>query len=73
MLADRLTEVDHKRLRNGEKRWENRVAFARLRAVERGYIAANSRRGIWELTATSRGRLSELEAELQEGQKDGPS
>lgn len=69
MLEGRLSEVDHSRLRNGEKRWENRVAFARLRGVERGYIDSNSRRGTWELTDAGIERLGQLEAELQEQER----
>lgn len=69
MLVDRLSKVDHSHLRNGEERWENRLAFVRLRAVERGYIHSNSRRGIWELTEAPIGRLGQLETELQERER----
>lgn len=66
MLSDRLSEVDQGSFRNGEARWENRLAFARLRAVERGHIASNSRRGIWELTDAGIERLGQLEIEKRE-------
>lgn len=70
MLADRLSDVDHGRFRNGEKRWENRFAFARLRAVERGHISSNSRRGIWELTDAGIERLGQLEAEIEKRERE---
>ena len=65
MVADRLADADHGRMGNGESRWENRARFARLRAVERGFLRSDSRRGIWELTDAGIGRLGQLEAEKQ--------
>ncbi|HWA53670.1 MAG TPA: winged helix-turn-helix domain-containing protein [Solirubrobacterales bacterium] len=70
MLADRLSDVDHGRFRNGEKRWENRLAFARLRAVERGHISSSSRRGIWELTDAGIERLGQLEVEIGKRERE---
>lgn len=65
MLADRLGEADYGRMTNGEERWENRARFARLRAVERGYLRSDSRRGNWELTDDGVERLSQLEEEAR--------
>jgi len=69
MLAGRLSEVDRGHLRNGEERWENRLAFARLRSVERGYLKSTSLRGIWELTDAGIERLGQLEAEAQQQER----
>lgn len=49
-LADRLTEVDHQPLKAGDIRWENRVAFVRLKLKDRGLLKSDSPRGVWELT-----------------------
>lgn len=49
-LADQLTELDKQTLDSGDVRWRNRVQFTRLRLRERGLLAADSPRGIWELT-----------------------
>lgn len=69
MLADRLAAADHARLQSGDVRWENRLGFARLNAVRRGHLSANSRRGVWELTEAGIERLGQLEAELQEQER----
>lgn len=68
-LAEKFTELDCERLESGEIRWENRLGFARLRAIDRGHMRSNSRRGIWELTNAGIERLGELEAELQEQER----
>lgn len=69
MLAERLTDLDRQPLESGEVRWENRLGFARLRAIDRGYLRSDSRRGIWELTDAGIERLGQLEAELQEQER----
>ena len=69
MLADRLAAPDHARLQSADVRWENRLGFARLNAVRRGHLSANSRRGVWELTEAGIERLGQLEAELQERER----
>lgn len=71
MLAERLTGLDREPLESGEIRWENRIGFARLRAIDRGHMRSDSRRGIWELTDAGIERLGELEAELQERERAG--
>lgn len=55
-LRDRLTDLERQSLGSGQIRWENRLGFARLKAIDRGYIRRDSRRGIWELTEAGRGR-----------------
>lgn len=72
LMADKLTAVDRLPLQHGEIRWENRLGFARLKAVDRGLLRSGSRRGIWELTDAGIERLGELEAELQEREKAAP-
>ena len=57
-LGDRLTELDYLPLKAGDIRWENRVAFTRLRLVERGELKDDSPRGTWEITQKGRERLN---------------
>ncbi len=64
LLGERLKLRDREPLASGDVRWENRLGFARLRAVERGYLRPDSRRGIWELAEAGIERLGEIEAEL---------
>jgi hypothetical protein len=66
MLADELTVLDREPLQGGEVRWENRLGFVRLRAIERGEMRADSRRGVWELTEAGVARLATLEHERRE-------
>jgi hypothetical protein len=64
LLGDRLGLRDREPLASGDVRWENRLGFARLRAVERGYLRPDSRRGVWELAEAGIEWLGEIEAEL---------
>jgi hypothetical protein len=66
MLADELTALDREPLQGGQVRWENRLGFARLRAIERGEMRADSRRGIWELTEAGAARLATFEHDRKE-------
>jgi hypothetical protein len=66
MLADELTILDRELLQGGQVRWENRLGFARLRAIERGEMRSDSRRGIWELTEAGAARLATWEHERRE-------
>ena len=59
LLVEKLTDLDWERLQSGEVRWENRLAFARLRAIHQGHMRSDSRRGIWELTELGIERLGE--------------
>jgi hypothetical protein len=70
MLAEKLTELDRQSLQSGEVRWENRLGFARLRAIERGHIRPDSRRGLWELTDAGIEELGRLEAEAQKRESE---
>ena len=56
-LDDRLTPADRERLSSGDIRWKNRVAFVRLRLVERGDLDANAPRGTWQITDQGRERV----------------
>jgi hypothetical protein len=53
-MVDRLTEMDREKLDSGDIRWRNRVQFTRLKLKERGLIAADSPRGVWEITDAGR-------------------
>lgn len=57
-LADRLTDLDREKLDSGEVRWRNRVQFTRLTLKQLGLIAADSPRGIWEITDAGRSYLT---------------
>ncbi len=63
LLEDRLTPLDRQRLQSGEVRWTNRLGFARLRAIDRGYIRGDSPRGLWQITDAGSAHLGELKAE----------
>lgn len=57
MVKDRLTDLDHELTGTGQTRWQSRVQFARLRMVERGWIASGSPRGVWEISDVGRAHL----------------
>jgi hypothetical protein len=50
IVESRLTKMDKEEMEKGLPRWRNRVQFTRLRLVERGWLASNSPRGVWEIT-----------------------
>jgi len=58
VLADKLTDLDLKPINSGNIRWHNRAQFARLNLVRGGQLAADSPRGIWEITDAGRERLA---------------
>ena len=64
-LADRLTELDKLPLDSGEVRWRNRVQFTRLRLKERGLLASDSPRGIWEITPAGVAYLESNRGQVQ--------
>lgn len=53
-LGDRLSDLDRAPLKSGDVRWENRVAFVRLKLKDRGLLKSDSPRGVWELTDAGR-------------------
>jgi hypothetical protein len=58
VLADKLTSADHEKLKSGDIRWKNRVAFVRLRLVEKGELDGKAPRGTWQITDSGLKRLS---------------
>lgn len=64
-LADRLTELDKQPLDSGEVRWRNRVQFTRLKLKERGLLASDSPRGIWEITPAGLDYLESNRMQIQ--------
>jgi hypothetical protein len=56
-VADQLMPMDHDVMDQGQKRWESRVQFTRLRLVEAGLLEKNSPRGVWEISDAGRERL----------------
>jgi len=59
LMKDRLLDADREEISTGETRWRNRTQFARLRMKERGLLASDSPRGIWEITDKGRTYLDE--------------
>ena len=57
-LEPMLKEIDYKPLQSGRARWTNSAAFARLDLKKLGQIAADSPRGIWEITEAGRARVA---------------
>jgi hypothetical protein len=57
VLSGKLTDLDRGALKSGDIRWENRVAFVRLRLIERGELTKGSPRGTWEISDKGRARL----------------
>lgn len=57
-----LNEHDRFTDDKGVARWEKRVPFVRLRLVERGLLAGDAPRGIWQLTDQGRAALAETAA-----------
>lgn len=68
LIGSRLSEADRAPLQNGEERWSNRMSFCRRRMLERGYVLAGSRRGVWELSEQGEERLRQLEFEADHEQ-----
>lgn len=68
LLGSSLSEADRSELQNGEERWSNRMSFCRRRMLERGYVLAGSRRGVWELSEQGEERLRQLEFEADQEQ-----
>lgn len=65
-MAGTLKQQDHELLPSGiSVRWRNRAQWQRQNMVHRGLIAANSPRGIWEITLAGREWLSEEEQKLK--------
>ncbi len=59
-LKSRFTAKDREKLPSGtDIRWENRVAFTRLRMVEQGLLKRGSPRGTWEITQKGRDHLKQ--------------
>jgi len=63
-VGGRLNDYDHQQLKNGQVRWENTVAWSRQRLKDRGLLAADSPRGVWEITDAGREYLAEHRGEV---------
>lgn len=61
IMAGDLNEHDRGKVRSGEVRWRNTAHWTRFDMVQRGLLAANSRRGTWEITDAGRAYLRERE------------
>jgi restriction system protein len=55
IMGNRLNAYDHMTLpRGGDIRWRNTAQWARFDLRDKGYLIANSPRGIWEITPAGR-------------------
>jgi Mrr N-terminal domain len=57
-VADRLTTLDKEIVHSGGVRWRNRVQFARLRLIDRGFLKKASPKGLWEITQEGENYIS---------------
>jgi hypothetical protein len=75
MMKDQLNDFDYQSLPSNPHtiRWENNAQWARFQLVNEGYLAADSPRGVWEITAAGRKRVSDLYPDLNIGKVDGRS
>lgn len=69
-LGDSLTEFDRGRVPSGMVRWEVRASEVRRALRERGWMKADSPRGLWELTDAGIEELGRLEAEAQKRERE---
>jgi integrase len=60
-LGGRLGELDREILPCGAPRWEMRIDVTRKQLIERGWLRADSRRGLWELARRGVERLGQAE------------
>jgi len=63
VLGDSLTALDRARMHSGQVRWHARATSARQKLVQRGFVKANSPRGLWELTRAGVEELRRQEGE----------
>ena len=63
-VADRLTTLDKEIVHSGGVRWRNRVQFARLRLVDRGFLKKDSPKGVWEITKEGENYLSKASSKF---------
>ena len=59
-IGGRLGDLDREELRGGTPRWEMRIDVARKQLIERGWLRADSRRGIWALAPAGVEKLRRL-------------
>lgn len=64
MMSSRLNEHDRSSLKSGTIRWHNTAQWARQEMKERGLLADDSPRGVWEITERGREYLREHRDEL---------
>jgi hypothetical protein len=57
LMGDKLKGVDRSKTSSGEIRWRNRAQFVRLSLIEKGELAKDSPRGVWEITEAGRTRV----------------
>ncbi len=66
-LGGRLGDLDREALPCGAPRWEMRIDVVRKQLIERGWLRADSRRGVWELAPTGIEKLRRLKRVRGEG------
>jgi hypothetical protein len=63
-LKDQFLPADLEHLHSGGIRWQSRLQFVRLRAIERGYLEKDSPRGVWKITGAGRATLAKRAADV---------
>lgn len=66
-LASRLGGGDFDRLESGEERWWNAVRWERYKLKDEGYLRADSRRGVWELSEKGNAFVAAASAPAAQG------
>jgi hypothetical protein len=61
-LSGRLTETDRETVKSGDIRWKNRVAFVRLRLIEKKDLEGDAPRGTWSISEQGRDRVAEYKS-----------
>ena len=59
-IGGRLGDLDRQALPCGAPRWEMRIDVTRKQLIERGWLRADSRRGVWELAPAGVEKLRRL-------------
>ena len=62
-LKNQFLPADLEHLHSGGIRWQSRLQFVRLRAIERGYLEKDSPRGVWKITGAGRATLAKQAAD----------
>jgi hypothetical protein len=73
MMKNQLNDYDYQSLPSSPHaiRWENNVQWARYELVKQGYLAADSPRGVWEITTAGRIRVTDEGSQMGAAEGSG--